>query len=154
MIRVGLDTNVLAYLAGVNRSDSDAFKIEVARQLLNALNGRATLVAPTQTLGELFSVLTRTGATRDEARAVVSRFQATFEVAEAGRATLQAAMDLAVVGRLQIWDALILNAAAESGCVILLTEDMQDGFVWRGLTLVNPFRQPQNPRLAALLVDP
>jgi predicted nucleic acid-binding protein len=34
---------------------------------------------------------------------------------------------------------------------LLLSEDMQHGFVSRGMTVVNPFAEPTHPKLAALL---
>ena len=39
-----------------------------------------------------------------------------------------------------IWDALIVRAAQRGGCAVLLTEDLQDGRVFDGVTIVNPFR--------------
>jgi len=32
----------------------------------------------------------------------------------------------------------MLAAAAGSGCRWLFSEDMQDGFIWRGVTIRNP----------------
>lgn len=151
MTRIGLDTNILVYLAGVDRGDGDAAKIDRTRRLLEDLSPRATFVAPTQTLGELFAVLTRLGWSREEAREMAVRFQSTFEIADAGQSAMLSAMDLAVTAQLQIWDALIVNAAAEAGCAILLTEDMQDGFVWRGMTLVNPLAERMPQALAGLM---
>ncbi|MBP0661679.1 hypothetical protein J8J07_22440, partial [Mycobacterium tuberculosis] len=49
------------------------------------------------------------------------------------------ALVLAVEQHLQVWDALILAVAEEAGCETLLSEDLQDGFRWRRLTVVNPF---------------
>jgi hypothetical protein len=40
---------------------------------------------------------------------------------------------------LAIWDAIILAAASEAGCRVLLSEDMQEGFTWGGVTIINPF---------------
>jgi len=37
------------------------------------------------------------------------------------------------------WDALIIEAALQSDCDILLTEDMQSGRKIDGLTIENPF---------------
>lgn len=37
------------------------------------------------------------------------------------------------------WDGLIVEAALESGCNILLSEDMQDGRKIGNLTIQNPF---------------
>lgn len=39
-----------------------------------------------------------------------------------------------------LYDTLIVAAALEAGCKTLLTEDMQDERVIRGLTILNPFR--------------
>ena len=37
------------------------------------------------------------------------------------------------------WDALIVAAAREQTCTILLTEDLQDGQVLAGVRVVSPF---------------
>lgn len=148
---VGLDSNVLAYLAGVGRSPDDGAKIDAARALLATLSGRAQCVAPVQALGELFVVLIRAGASREEARTIVLRFQQSFALADSAESALLSALDLAAAHGLQFWDSLILNAAAEAGCALLLSEDIQDGFVWRGVTVANPFAVQRHGRLAALL---
>jgi hypothetical protein len=62
-----------------------------------------------------------------------------------------AALDLAATHRLGIWDSLIISVAAENACRVLLSEDLQDGFIWRGLTVLNPFAVPRSPLLDALL---
>lgn len=150
MILIGLDSNVLAYLAGVDRTPGDAAKIDVSRALLPSLSKKARLVAPVQALGELYIVLTRAGASREEAQAIVVKFGQKFSPADSGSETLLSALDLAVAHRLQLWDSLIINACAQAGCTVLLTEDMQDGFVWRGVTLLNPFAAGGPIRIAAL----
>ena len=62
-----------------------------------------------------------------------------------------AAADLATHHQLSTWDSVILSAAAESGCRLLLTEDMQEGFTWKGVTVTNPFATSKHELLAALL---
>jgi predicted nucleic acid-binding protein len=62
-----------------------------------------------------------------------------------------AAADLATNHRLGIWDAVVLSAAAEAGCRLLLSEDMQDGFTWKGITVTNPFSTLRHELLVALL---
>lgn len=37
-------------------------------------------------------------------------------------------------------DTLVVTAAIETGCNILLTEDLQDGHTLRGVTILNPFK--------------
>jgi len=38
------------------------------------------------------------------------------------------------------YDSLVVGAAVAAGCDTLLTEDLQDGRVTRGVTIRNPFR--------------
>jgi predicted nucleic acid-binding protein len=49
---------------------------------------------------------------------------------------------LAIHARHQVshWDSLILAAAREAGCETLYTEDLNDGQVYDGIRVVNPFR--------------
>lgn len=151
MTRVALDSNILAYLAGVSRSAQDEAKIVRIRELIGRLGNNASLIAPTQTLGELFVVLRRGGASAQEARAILLEFSEAFGTSASETRTALAAADLVVDHKLQFWDALIVTAAAEAGCTFLLSEDMQDGFVTRGLTIVDPLREDTHPKLAALL---
>lgn len=150
MSRVAFDTNVLAYVAGVERHAADAAKIDASRILLKRLLGRAALVAPVQVLGELHVVLTRSGSSRDEARDVVLRMTEAFDMADSSSSAFLSALDLASAHKLQLWDALILNAAAEAGCTLLLSEDMASGFAWRGTVVVDPFAASPDERLARL----
>jgi predicted nucleic acid-binding protein len=42
--------------------------------------------------------------------------------------------------RYRFYDSLIIAAALASGCIRLLSEDLQDGQRIEGLTIENPFR--------------
>jgi predicted nucleic acid-binding protein len=66
---------------------------------------------------------------------------------------LRHATGLSADNQLRIWDAIVLAATAEAGCQLLLTEDLQDGFSWAGVTVVNPFAVPSHKLLSALLHD-
>lgn len=152
MTRIAFDTNVLACIVGVLRHADDGPKIEAGRALLKQLGGRAALIAPVQALGELFVVLTRAGASRGEARETVLRMAQSFSTADSNSSAFLSALDLAAAHKAQLWDALILNAAAEAGCMLLLSEDMSSGFAWRGTVVVNPFSPSLDERLARLLI--
>ncbi|MEA2999563.1 MAG: hypothetical protein QOK17_1396 [Sphingomonadales bacterium] len=151
MTRVALDSNILVYLAGVSRAAADEAKIERIRALIEALGETATLVAPVQALGELVVVLRRASASAEEARAVLIDIAEGVNVAPSEARTALSAADLAVDHKLQFWNAMILSAAVEARCTLLLSEDMQHGFVARGVTVVNPLADAPHPRLAALL---
>ena len=60
-------------------------------------------------------------------------------------------MTLARDHQLGIWDAVILASAADAGCRLLLSEDLQDGFSWSGVTVANPFVSKPNPLLKRLV---
>src|SRR5579862_4048390 len=50
-----------------------------------------------------------------------------------------AAVKLVRVSSLAFYDALIVAAAADAGCRVLLTEDLQHGRKFGGVTIQNPF---------------
>ena len=62
-----------------------------------------------------------------------------------------AAIDLAADHRLSIWDSVMISVAAEAGCRLLLSEDLQDGFTWSGVTVANPFAEKKNALLTRAL---
>ncbi len=151
MTRVALDSNILVYLAGVSRTAEDEGKIARVRGLVGRLSRSSNLVAPAQTLGELFVVLRRSGIDPVQARKILLAFADAFGTAASETSTMLSATDLVVDHKLQFWDALIVTAAADAGCTLLLSEDMQHGFVARGLTIVNPLAAAVHPKLAALI---
>ena len=148
-MRVALDTNVLVYAEGFG----DAARCLAARKLMAQLMEQ-DVVLPAQTLGELSRVLTtKAGRSPERTRQAVLEWGDSFVVSDSTWTCFQAALDLTVVHQMPIWDALILAVAAEQRCRILLSEDFQDGFTWRGITVVNPFTNPPSPQLRRLLTN-
>ena len=144
---LAVDTNILVYAEGFGAEAKQNY----ASSLLRAAQGK-DLVVPVQVLGELFRVLVnKAKLSRKDAQIRVSRYQATSSVAPTLLQTFAGALDLAAQHRLQIFDAIILAASAEAGCRMLLSEDMQDGFVWRGTMVVNPFAPTPHPLITDLL---
>jgi predicted nucleic acid-binding protein len=143
---IAIDTNILAYAEGINGIERQA----ASRTVIRCLPGDAVII-PVQALGELFNVLVRRGWPVTRAQAVISAWHAGYTIAPTTESVMAAAIDLAVAHRLHIWDSVMLSVAAETNCGILLSEDMQNGFTWRGVTVVNPFTSPEHPLLAALL---
>lgn len=146
-MRLALDTNVLAYAEGVNGAGRRADAIALVERL-----PQASVVLPVQALGELFHVLTRkAGRSRDQAREAVLGWTDSYAAVGSSIDAMHAAAGLAAAHRLGIWDALILSVSARAGCRLLLSEDLQHGFSWDGLTVVNPFLPELHPLLAAAL---
>jgi predicted nucleic acid-binding protein len=105
-----------------------------------------------QALGELFNVLVRrAGRAPAKARRAILTWTDAFPRIETSAEVMLAAADLATDHQLGIWDSVVLSAAAAAGCRLLLSEDMQDGFTWRGISVTNPFSTGKHPLLATLL---
>lgn len=148
-MRVALDTNILAYAEGVN----GATMRRTALELVDKLPEGAVLL-PVQTLGELFNLLVRkAGRAPATARKAILSWKDAFPLIETSAEVILAAADLATDHHLDIWDSVILSATAEAGCRLLLSEDLQEGFTWKGVTVTNPFSTPKNELLAALLTN-
>lgn len=129
----------------------DERRLTVARSLIAKAEPEAWVV-PVQVLGELFNVLVRKGGLgRTEGRARVRLWRDVAVVVDTSDPIMEAAMALAETHRLSIWDAVVLAAAADAGRGMLLSEDMRHGFVWGGVTVIDPFREPSDPLLRPLL---
>jgi predicted nucleic acid-binding protein len=151
MTFVGVDTNVLAYAAGVSRAAGDAAKINAARTLLTSFKAEVTVTVSTQAWGELFAVLTRTGMGRSQARSIINDLRTGIATAPVATDTFDAALDLAETHGFQIWDAIIVKSCQAAGCTLLLSEDMQDGFKVGSLLIANPLAANRHPKLSAVL---
>ena len=146
-MRVALDTNILAYAEGVNGASMKKAALDLVDKL-----PQASVALPVQTLGELFHLLVRKAARPPaDARAAILSWRNAFALIETSAEIMLAASDLAVNSQFGIWDAVIVCASAEADCRILLSEDMQDGFIWKGVTIINPFARSRHPLLEALL---
>jgi predicted nucleic acid-binding protein len=142
-----LDTNVLLYAMGLDGEPMQRRALAITDRLVP----ESTLV-PVQVLGELYAALVRKGGrSRAEARDTVLRWGDTFPIIETSSSIQLMAMELAIDHQLSQWDAVILSAAADAGCRLLLSDDLQDGFTWSGVTVVNPFAPKRHPLLKAML---
>lgn len=149
-MKVALDTNVLAYAEGTN----GVVMRDKALGLIERLPLDA-VVLPVQTLGELFKVLVRKAGRRPaQARTAILSWQDAYPVVDTSVAVMANAADLAVRHGLAIWDSVVVSASAEAECRLLLSEDLQDGFTWRGVTVTNPFAPSPHPLLGGLLSPP
>ncbi len=146
-MRIAIDTNILAYAEGVNGVAMQQRALDLVGRL-----PRHEVGLPVQVLGELFNVLTRKASRpRDTAREIILSWRDTFALLDTSASVLLSAVDLAADHRLVIWDAVILSAAAESGCQLLLSQDLQEGFTWGGVRVTDPFSSTIHPLLSRLL---
>src|SRR5437879_2596976 len=149
-MKIALDTDVLACAEGTNGAAMRDKTLELMERL-----PAGAVVLPVQTLGELFNVLVRRAKRRPaRARAAVLSWRDAYPMVETSATVMVSATDLAADHGLTIWDSVVLAASAEAECRLLLSEHLQDGFTWRGVTVTNPFAARLHPLLAALLAAP
>jgi predicted nucleic acid-binding protein len=137
----------LVYAAGVNGLQRKMAALGLLRKL-----SVENTVLPAQTLGELYNVLVRkAGQSRAEARLTVLGWIDAFSGGRnfsRGCSRRHWSRNRSPARNLGCRDP---RASAQAGCRLLLSEDLQDGFTWSGLTVTNPFSSSPHTLLAALL---
>ena len=124
------DTNVLLYLLS-----KDAAKADRAEALL-ASGG----IVSVQVLNEFASVASRKLAmTISEIREILSTIRAICVVKPLDIETHELGLDIAERHKFSIYDGMIIAAAVRAGCIILYTEDLQQGQMIEKLQIRNPF---------------
>lgn len=140
MALAAFDTNVLAYAAMLLGDADDRSKALVAEDLIREALRNQTLILAAQTCLELHWLLVRkAGLSQAQAASILKEYLDGATIIPTDLALVQAGFALAERHRLQTFDAVILAAAAEAGCEILYSEDMQHGFEWEGVMVINPF---------------
>jgi predicted nucleic acid-binding protein len=135
-VRSFFDTNVLVY------ADDKAAPAKQRRALhLVAEHRRAgTGVVSLQVLQEYFVTVTRKLRVDSSIARRKVELLAEFDVAAPQVVDILAAIDLHRLHGFSFWDALVLRAAKEAGCSVLLSEDLQEAREIEGIRIVNPFR--------------
>jgi predicted nucleic acid-binding protein len=133
---VFVDTNVLLYA----QDPRDARKQRHAAAWLAHCWRQSIGRLSTQVLHETYVNLRRVAPRLDvaAARALVRRYRAWSPWA-VDEATVDLAWGLQDRFRLSYWDALMVAAAQQQGCTLLLTEDLQHDQRFDGLRVINPF---------------
>lgn len=120
--------------------DADEAKVATASLLIEPIMAEGSMVLPAQVQAELHHLLRRkAGHSASSAAAIVARYSKVATLVPTDAQVLAEAFDLSERHRLQTYDAIILAAAAQGGCEVLYSEDMQHGFEWNGVLVVNPF---------------
>lgn len=136
-----VDANVLVYAF----DSSAGRKQQAAQALLERLWESGTGCVSVQVLQEFFVTVTKKVARPlpvEEAKTRIRELKA-WRVFAPSADDVLAAIDLHAGAQIAFWDALIVLAAAESGCDVLWTEDLNDGQQLQGVRIRNPFSGEQ-----------
>jgi predicted nucleic acid-binding protein len=136
-----VDTNILIYAIDRDARDKNA----TARELITRLWEERCGVLSVQVLQEFYVNATqklKKPMPSMKALELIEEY-ATWTVVENTRALLVHAISLQHRFRLSFWDAMIVQAALESGCETLFSEDLTANQRFGELRVVNPFKAPK-----------
>jgi predicted nucleic acid-binding protein len=134
-----VDSNIFLY-----RNALDDPRHETALQLLRRLLSSHLIVISPQVIGEVFTNLRR-DAGADAANSQIRGMLDTCVLQPLDGRTTDSTMRIMDRYGFDFWDSQILAAAIASGARYLITEDLQDGQVIDGVTVVDPFREGFDP---------
>jgi predicted nucleic acid-binding protein len=131
-----VDTNVLLY--AISTDPSESTKAQIARGLLDSRD----ICLSTQVLQEFYVQATRRSRpdalSYHQAATLVEAFTR-FSVQDVTLSIVRAAIETMQRFDVSYWDAAIIEAARETGCTELLSEDLSHGQNYNGVTVVDPF---------------
>jgi len=135
--RVFVDTNVLVYAhdlsAGQKRQRSEDLVLELWESELGCVS--------VQVLQEFYNAITRRVPNPlgwQEAQAIVRDLSAWTVHSPTAEDVIQA-IEIEQRHSISFWDAMIVRSAMQTGCRSLLSEDLDAGQTYSGVTVVNPF---------------
>jgi predicted nucleic acid-binding protein len=130
-----VDANVFVY----SRDPRDPHKQKLAAQWLDHLWGERQGRTSAQALAEFYAALSRKlGVAPGLAWPYVERYFA-WSPQPVDETLLRRAREIEQRYKLSWWDSMIVAAAQLEDCVLLLTEDLQDGAAFGGVTARSPF---------------
>ncbi len=132
-----VDANVLVYARDARVASKRARAEQWIAHLWQEHAGRTSI----QVLSEYYAVATRKLTPRVPAGEAWEDVEELFswQPQPVDAALLKRAHEIEQRWRLSWWDSMIVGAAQLQDCALLLTEDLQDGAVFGGVTVRSPF---------------
>ena len=121
-------------------------KGERARALLGIAAHTGVGVLSFQVLQELISVMERKYRIKPstgEMKRILTGARQDFLIVESSAELLEAALDLQERYQFPWYDSLIVAAATQARCEVVVTEDLHDGLDIDGMRIINPFKTPE-----------
>jgi predicted nucleic acid-binding protein len=130
------DTNLLVYAVDPTASEKRA----LAKEILDQITSRHTLVLSPQSLNECYRVVTekRRLVERDSAQLYVAALQ-TYCTAPYDFDVTRLAWRIQDTHGFGWWDSMLLGSASIARCELFISEDMQHGQRVGDMTIVSPF---------------
>ena len=134
-----IDTNIFVYSLDTDEPE----KASVAEKLITAGASTGLGAISYQVVQEFFNVALRKSTRKmpqEDAQRYLSEVLCPLVAAQSPQELYAAAIRLYHRYGFSWYDSVIVAAAIEAGCRVLLTEDLQDGMDVEGLRIENPFK--------------
>lgn len=130
------DTNILVYVADIR----DPQKQRIAEELVTAALGSDGFLISEQVLNEFSSIaLSKLKIAKDAIKEYLKFFRGIATVSFPDHAA-ERGLDIAERYQMQFYDSLLLATAEANGCSEFISEDLNDGQIYCGMKIVNPFK--------------
>lgn len=134
--KVFFDSNILVYFVDEKEPEKQIIAKNLIAEAVQNQNG----ILSTQSLQEFYNVITKKlNCPKENARKLVKMFSELFPVTKVSVPLIMDAIDISIKNDLSFWDSLILSAATDTGCIIVYSEDMNNGQIIGGAKILNPF---------------
>jgi predicted nucleic acid-binding protein len=134
--KIFFDTNILVYTLDTNNAN----KQKMAQNIFIQITENEKPVIPTQVLQKFYYASTTKIKTD---KILVKNILHSFthiETVQVNMDIIEQGIDISILSQISFWDGLIIAAAEYAGCSAILSEDLNDGQIIRGVEIKNPFR--------------
>ena len=133
-----LDTNIIVYLYDSSEPEKQALSKRLVHEAIRDNTGCVSF----QVVQEFMNVAVRkfsTPLSYDECRDFIDEFLWPLCECLPSQEFYKQSLDIAERWQYSIYDSMIINAAINTNCSILLSEDLQDQQKIQSITIENPF---------------
>jgi len=135
--KIFIDTNILVYTL----DSRDSYKQAKAREIMTKVVNLCRPVISTQVLKEFYvAATTKLKADPIIIKNIIHNFN-NIEIVQNDLELIEQAIDISVISQLSFWDSLIVAAAEKAKCESILSEDLNPGQTYRGVMVINPFKE-------------
>ena len=131
-----VDTNILVYAHDADAGENHEAASAKVRALWDQPYPPAISV---QVLAELYTSLTKKGASPEECRRITGIYL-DWEVVPSNASLFSDAVALRERFQINLWNSLIVAAALRAKASVLWSEDLQPGQKFDGVTVINPLK--------------
>ena len=135
MSNVFLDTNGLVY--ALDQEDQE--KHRACSAIIRELQSANRAVISTQIMQEFFVVATRKLGVEPLKAKNILQALGNIETVSVSPALIYEAIDCSLLNQISFWDDLVIVCAASAQCVVVMSEDLNDGQINKGAKIQNPF---------------